>query len=80
MKSEEKSKGQVVFYKNKFDVRLEKETVWLMQKQMAELFEIERSVITKHILNIFKTKELKKEAVCANFAHTAQDSKVYQTN
>ncbi|MBU1044700.1 MAG: virulence RhuM family protein [Candidatus Omnitrophica bacterium] len=58
MKSQEKSKGQVVVYKNKVEVRLEKETVWLTQQHMADLFDIERSVITKHISNIFKTKEL----------------------
>jgi hypothetical protein len=46
---------------------------------MAQLFEIERSVITKHINNIFKQKELEKESVCANFAHTAEDGKTYQT-
>jgi prophage maintenance system killer protein len=47
---------------------------------MAKLFETERSVITKHIHNIFRTKELRKSSVCAKFAHTAQDGKTYQTN
>ena len=55
----------------KLDVRLENETVWLSQAQMCELFQRERSVITKHINNIFKEKELIKKSVCANFAHTA---------
>jgi prophage maintenance system killer protein len=58
MKERELSKGQVVVYKNRVEVRLNKETVWLNQKQMAELFDTERSVVTKHIRNIFKTKEL----------------------
>ena len=71
--------GQVVLYRNRLEVRLEKETVWLTQKQMAELFATERSVITKHIRNTFKTKELHKDSVCAKFAHTAEDGKVYQT-
>lgn len=56
----------------KIDVRLEEETVWLSQAQMGELFQKERSVITKHINNIFKEGELNEEMVCANFAHTTQ--------
>lgn len=72
-------KGQVVIYKDRFEVRLEKETVWLTQKQMADLFDTERSVIIKHISNIFNTRELERKAVCAKFAHTAEDGKVYQT-
>jgi len=79
MKSKEISKGQIIVYKNKVEVRLEKESVWLAQKQMADLFDTERSVITKHIHNILKTKELSKDSVCAKFAHTAADGKVYQT-
>ena len=62
MKSHEISKGQVIVYKNKVEVRLEKETVWLTQAHMADLFNIERSVITKHIQNIFKTKELQQKS------------------
>ncbi len=72
------SKGQIILYQNKVEVRLDKETVWLSQAQMADLFSIERSVITKHIHNIFRHKELDKISVCANFAHTAEDGKVYQ--
>jgi hypothetical protein len=56
----------------KIDVRLEDETVWLSQAQMGELFQKERSVITKHINNIFKEGELQEDLVCANFAHTTQ--------
>ncbi|SHI34526.1 Uncharacterized conserved protein [Tangfeifania diversioriginum] len=56
----------------KIDVRLEDETVWLSQTQMGELFQKERSVITKHINNVFKEGELEEEKVCANFAHTTQ--------
>jgi hypothetical protein len=62
--------GEVVLYKNRVEVRLEKETVWLTQKDMAEVFHTERSVITKHIRNVFKTNELSKISVCANFART----------
>ncbi len=51
-------KGQILLYQNKVEVRLEKETVWLTQKQMEILFKTERSVITKHLHNIFNTNEL----------------------
>ena len=61
----------------KLDVRFENETVWLSQAQMCELFQRERSVITKHISNIFKEGELNIKSVCANFAHTAADQKTY---
>ncbi len=53
------------------------ETVWATQAQVAEVFEIERSVVTKHINNILKTKELEEKSVCAKFAHTASDGKTY---
>jgi len=60
------------------EVHLEKETVWLTQDQMAELFGRERSVITKHVRNVFKEGELEEAAVRAKFAHTAADGKTYQ--
>ena len=53
------------------EVHLEAETVWLTQDQMAELFGRERSVITKHLRNVFREGELDKTAVRAKFAHTA---------
>ena len=52
------------------DVKLENETVWLSQSQMAVWFGRDRSVISRHINNIFKEGELDKSLVCANFAHT----------
>jgi len=55
------------------------DTLWLTQKMIAELFEIDRSVITKHLGNIFKEGELIENSVSANFAHTAEDNKVYKT-
>jgi hypothetical protein len=58
---------------------LRDETLWLTQKSMAELFEVERSVITKHIGNIYKEWELQEQSVCANFALTAADGKSYNT-
>ena len=54
------------------DVRLENETVWLTQAQMAALFQKDRTVITRHINNVFTEGELNKEEVCAKFAHTTR--------
>ena len=61
------------------DVKLEKETIWLTQKQISELFDTERSSIAKHLRNIFKKGELIENSVCATFAQTATDGKTYQT-
>ena len=63
----------------KVDVFFKDETVWLTQKALAELFGVDRSVITKHLRNVFKERELAEESVCALFAQTATDGKTYQT-
>lgn len=63
-----------------FEVFLHDETIWLTQQKLAELFGVDRSVITKHLSNIFKDKELEKDSVCAKIAHTANDGKTYNTN
>lgn len=55
------------------------ETVWTTQKAMAELFDVDRTVITKHLKNIFKESELLEESVSAKIAHTAADGKKYMT-
>ena len=55
------------------------ETVWATQKAMATLFDVDRSVITKHLKNIFDSGELIADRVCAKFAHTAEDGKTYNT-
>lgn len=55
------------------------ETFWLSQKKIAELFGVDRTVVTKHLLNIFASNELSENSVCANFAHTAEDGKTYNT-
>src|SRR5690606_27064068 len=60
-------------------VPFDQDTVWLAQDQLCELFGRERSVITKHINNVFKEGELVRDAVCAKFARTAADGKTYQT-
>ena len=64
---------------NSIEVRYEKETIWLTQKLMAELFAVERSVVTKHLQNIFNEHELLENSVSANFAQTATDGKNYKT-
>lgn len=61
------------------EVLLVDETLWASQKIMADLFGVDRSVITKHLRNIFKEEELLKDSVCAKIAHTADDGKVYNT-
>jgi len=61
------------------DVFFQNETLWLTQKKMAELFEVDRTVVTKHVKNVFETGELEENSVSAKFAHTAEDGKTYQT-
>ena len=56
------------------------ETLWLTQKSMAKVFDVDRTAITKHLKNIFTDGELNKGSVCANFAHTAEDGKTYKTD
>lgn len=79
-----KNIGEIILYETEdgqtsLEVQLENENVWLSQAQMSELFNLERSVITKHIRNIFKDEELDESSVCAIFAHTAADGKRYKT-
>ena len=62
------------------DVRMDGDTVWLSQAQMAELFQKDRTVIGRHINNIYKEHELDRETTCANFAHMGKDAdQTYQT-
>ena len=61
------------------EVRVQDKDVWLTQKAIAKLFDVERSVITKHLKNIFEGGELDENTVCAKFAHTAEDGKIYNT-
>jgi hypothetical protein len=69
-------KGEIVLYqspdgKTALDVRLEGETLWLNLNQMAGLFERDKSVISRHLGNVFKTGELERNSVVAFFATTA---------
>ena len=63
----------------KLEVRLEDETVWLTQQQIADLFGTKRPAITKHLSNIFKSGELDENSVRSILEHTAADGKIYKT-
>lgn len=62
------------------DVRFDEDTVWLTQDQMSELFDRDKSTISRHIKNIFEEGELERNSVVANFATTATDGKTYQVD
>lgn len=64
----------------KIETTFDGDTVWLSIDQMAELFQRDRSVIGKHVRNIFKEGELERESVWAKFAYTASDGKVYNVD
>lgn len=72
MNTEETSRGKVIVYKNKVEVRLSQETVWLNLNQIADLFKKDKSVISRHLRNIFKSGELNKKSTVAKNA-TVQD-------
>ena len=62
---------------NGIEVRVQNHDVWLTQKAIAQLFDVDRSVVTKHLKNIYKSKELLEESTCANFAQVADNGKTY---
>ena len=69
--------SEILLYKTpngnvRVEVLLQNETIWLPQAKIAELFGVDRTVVTRHIGNIFKSGELNEQVVCANFAHTTQ--------
>ena len=77
------NKGQIILYQtqdgeSKIEVTLANETVWLTADQMAELFQRNKSTISRHIKNVFESGELRQDSVVAFFATTASDGKVYQ--
>ncbi|MBQ8893237.1 MAG: virulence RhuM family protein [Clostridia bacterium] len=79
------NKNQMIIFRTddekvSVDVIFDSETVWLSQDQMAELFERDKSTISKHIKNIFDEGELEKDSVVANFATTAADGKTYHVD
>jgi hypothetical protein len=84
MPSDPAASGEFLLYttpdgETRVECRFKDETIWLSQKLIAELFGAERSVVTKHLANIFKEGELEENSVCAKFAHTATDGKTYRS-
>ena len=71
------SKGEIVMYQPddtiRLEVRMGEDTVWLTQQQMAELFDKDRTVIGRHIRNIYKEEELEQDITCAKFAHMGNE-------
>ena len=79
-----KDKIQFILYNlpdegGKVQVIIRDETLWCTQKAMAQLFGVDRTVVSKHLKNIFESSELQQDSVCAKFAHTAEDGKIYNT-
>ena len=77
MSNNESSKGEIVMYQPdetiRLEVRMGEDTVWLTQQQMADLFDKDRTVIGRHIRNIYKEEELERDVTCAKFAHMGAD-------
>ena len=76
-------RGEIILYQTedglaRIEVRLEGETVWLSLSQMAQLFQRDKSVISRHIANLFEEGELRRDSVVAVYATTAADEKTYQ--
>ncbi len=77
--------SEILIYKAKdghieLNVNLSDETVWLSLQQMSDLFARDKSVVSRHLNNVFKNNELDKDSVVANYATTAADGKVYQVD
>lgn len=80
---ENSGQGEIVIYQpdevTRLEVRVDNETVWLTQEQIAMLFGVKRPAITKHIRNIFASEELEEVSVCSILERTAADGKTYMT-
>lgn len=79
------SNNDIIFYRKEngdtnIELLIQGESLWVTQKTMSEIFEVDRTVITKHLGNIFNENELDKKQVCAKIAHTANDGKTYNTD
>ena len=79
----EESRGEIVLYNGadgdlRLEARFHDESIWLSINQMAELFDVDKSGISRHLKNIFESGELNRNSVVANFATTAADGKTYQ--
>ena len=82
--NEQPQKSELILYqaedgKTRLEVRFEGETVWLSQKQLAELFQKDVRTINEHIKNIFEERELEADSVIRKFRITALDGKSYDT-
>ena len=78
IENQEIAEKQIEVYKIRegeviFDVDIEKETIWATQEQISKLFDVDRTVIGRHLRNIFRDGELEEERVCAKNAHTAAE-------
>ncbi len=74
------NKGEIIIYETQdgqtsIDVKMDGETVWLTQQQMAELFDTDRTSILKHIRNIYRSEELHEDSTCAKFAQVRKEGK-----
>lgn len=81
--SKENQENKIEIYKGLegevvFDIDAKEETIWATQAQITELFGVDRTVIGRHLKNIFKEGELDENQVCAKNAHTGPDGKTYQ--
>ncbi len=80
-----KSNNHIVIFKTEdgkiaVDARFSEDTVWLTLDQMADLFERDKSTVSRHVKNIFEEGELNRNSVVANYATTASDGKNYQVD
>jgi hypothetical protein len=77
------NQGEIILYQpneeTRIGVRLEQETIWLTQQQIAELFGVKQPAISKHLKNIFSSGELQESSVYSILEYTATDGKVYKT-
>lgn len=64
-------------HEDSIEVRVQDHDVWLTQKTIAQLFDVDRSVVTKHLKNVYESGELSEDATCANFAQVADNGKTY---
>ena len=78
------SNNDIVFFKRdngetNIELLINGKTLWVTQKTMAEIFDVQRPAITKHLKNVFEDGELDKNKVCSKMEHTANDGKTYNT-
>lgn len=84
MDKEEPIKAEIILYQDEnsnvpVEVRYLNDTFWLTQEEIASLFTVDRSVISKHLKNIYESEELAEESTCAFFAHVGSNGQTYRT-